>query len=44
MYSDLNLVWDFLVEIHDRYLANGVAAPFLNMRSRPPGWKKPISI
>ena len=28
MYSDLNLVWDFLIEIHDRYLANGVAAPF----------------
>lgn len=28
MFSDLNLVWDFLVEIHDRYLANGVAAPF----------------
>lgn len=28
MFRDLDLVWNFLVEIHDRYLANGVAAPF----------------
>lgn len=28
MFSDIDLVWDFLVEIHDRGWANGVAAPF----------------
>lgn len=28
LLSDINLVWDFMVETYDRYAANGVAAPF----------------
>ena len=26
--TDINLVWDFMVEVYDNRFANGVAAPF----------------
>lgn len=29
--TDINTVWDFMVEIFDKRFTNGVAAPFLSM-------------
>lgn len=42
--TDINLVWDFFVEIYDKDRGGGVAAPFLSTRYNHRGWILLISI